>query len=140
MLFEWLNNINWNCEHEKMDKVLLKNMLFYAHHGVIEAERQIGQKFVIDVEMRRDLRAAGRNDDLNLTVDYEKVYEFISNIVNKKKYFLIEAIAEEIADKILVNFDVAAVIVRVSKPQVAIRGILDGVTVEIKRERGAGNE
>ena len=52
------------------DRILLNGMTFYGYHGVRPEEKELGQRFVVDVEMELDLRAAGTSDDLTDTVDY----------------------------------------------------------------------
>ena len=57
------------------DRVLLRGLLFHAHHGVLPAERTLGQKFELDLALSVDLRAAGASDALEDTISYAEVYE-----------------------------------------------------------------
>lgn len=57
------------------DRVLLRGLLFHAHHGVLPAERTLGQKFELDLALSVDLRAAGASDALEDTISYADVYE-----------------------------------------------------------------
>ena len=116
------------------DKVRLTNMIFYGHHGVGEAEREVGGRFSIDVEMVLDLRAAGAGDDLEKTVDYAAVYDLVRRIESHRNYRLLEALAERIAGGVLAGFPVDEVTVRVRKNSVPIVGILDCAEVEITRQ------
>ncbi len=120
-----------------MDKIRLTHMIFYAHHGLFEEERKLGQRFEIDVEMALDFSQAAAGDRLDLSVDYEKVYQCIQNAVTEKKFYLIEAVAQNVANRILADFSVAEATVRVRKPSVPIRGSLDHVEVEVTRRRGS---
>lgn len=61
------------------DRVLLSGLLFHAHHGVLPAERDLGQKFRVDVTLDVDTRDAGCTDDLTRTVDYAAVYECVKH-------------------------------------------------------------
>ena len=118
------------------DSITLHNMSFFAYHGVTEAERRIGQRFYLDVTFWLDLSKPGRTDNVRDTADYEKVYRVISNMTLTKRYHLIEALAQDIADQILTTFaKIEAVEVTVRKPQVPLGGILDYVSVTICRER-----
>jgi dihydroneopterin aldolase len=117
------------------DRIILTGMRFYGYHGVYPEETRLGQSFVVDVELHAHLQAAGRTDDLELTVDYGKVYETVKEIVEGHPYKLIEALAEKLASVILEGFPVDAVTVRVHKPKAPIPGPFDGVTVEIQRRR-----
>jgi len=110
-------------------------MVIYAHHGAQEEERTLGQRFEIDVELGLDFSTAAREDKLELCVDYGKVYNKIVEAVTERKFYLIEAVAEHIANKILSHFETDEVTVRVRKPNVPIRGTLDHVEVEITRSK-----
>lgn len=119
------------------DRILLNGMTFYGYHGVRPEEKELGQRFVVDVEMGLDLRAAGASDDLTDTVDYSRAYRVVREIVEGPGRNLLEAVAEETAGALLKAFPVSGVRVRVAKPHVSIRGaILDGAAVEIYRRRG----
>lgn len=119
------------------DRILLNGMTFYGYHGVRPEEKELGQRFVVDVEMEVDLRAAGASDDLADTVDYSRAYRVVREIVEGPGRNLLEAVAEETAGALLEAFPVQGVRVRVSKPHVSIRGaMLDGAAVEIYRRRG----
>ena len=117
------------------DKILLKNIILYAHLGVKEEEREVGQKVSIDVEISLGLGEAARRDDLEKTVDYEKVYNLIKERIEAKKYHLLEALAQDIAQEILKEFPVDEVLIRAQKPQVKLAGPLDYVAVEITRHK-----
>lgn len=118
------------------DSITLHNMSFYAYHGVTKAERQVGQRFYLDVTFWADLSKPGKTDDVRDTADYVKVYEVISKISLTRRYHLIEALAQDIADQILEAVPaIEAVEVTVRKPQVPLGGILDHVSVKLHRER-----
>jgi 7,8-dihydroneopterin aldolase/epimerase/oxygenase len=118
------------------DRVLLEGMVFIGHHGAIAAERELGQRFVVDVEMAIDLRRAGRSDDLAETVDYGQVHEQVRAIVEGPSCNLIEAVADRIAAAILDRHAaVEAVRVKVAKPEVRLGTVLAGAAVEIARRR-----
>jgi len=57
------------------DRVLLRGLLFHAHHGVLPAETALGQKFCVDVSLTVSLAKAGASDNLQDAVDYAAVYE-----------------------------------------------------------------
>lgn len=118
------------------DKILLNNMGFYGYHGVLEAEKTLGQKFFLDVTLYLDTKEAGLNDDLNASVSYAEVYDVIKDIVEKRKFQLLEALAEVISLEVLNKFDkIDSIKVRVKKPEAPVPGIYDYFGVEIKRSR-----
>lgn len=118
------------------DVIRLHNAVFYAYHGVLSDEQSLGGKFEVDVDLYVDLARGARTDDLQRTVNYERVYDAIKQLVLGKKYRLIEALAETIADGLLSQFKmVHKVIVRVRKPSAPVKGVIDYVEVEIPRTR-----
>lgn len=118
-----------------MDTIRLTNMTFYAHHGYYEAERELGQKFEVDIEVSFDLKKAALEDDLEKTLDYTAVYQIAKDTFENYKFKLIETVAERIADKILCIPDIPNVLIRVRKPHVPLNGLLDHVEVEIFRDK-----
>jgi len=121
------------------DRILLEDMVFYGHHGTLTAENELGQPFVVSVELRLDLRPAGSSDDLTKTVDYGEVHRMARGIVEGPPVQLIETLAERIASGTLDQHPaVEAVKVRVAKPHVRLANtVLAGSAVEIVRRRDA---
>ncbi|MFA6468318.1 MAG: dihydroneopterin aldolase [Bacteroidota bacterium] len=115
-----------------LDIIRLQNAVFYAYHGALTDEQNLGGKFEIDLELHCDLTAAKQTDDLNETVNYEKVYALMKKIVTGKKYYLIEALAHSIGTGIVSGFpQVQKAVVRVRKPGAPIHGVVDTVEIEI---------
>lgn len=115
------------------DVIRLHGMAFYAYHGVLASEKELGQRFEVDVEMRCDLQSAGQSDDLAATIDYTEVYRVVKEQVEGCTFQLLERLAETIANRVSAEFPVAAVTVRVRKPHVSLGGLLDTVEIEIRR-------
>lgn len=124
------------------DRILLERMVFHGRHGTLPAERELGQPFVVDVELRLDLRAAGLADDLTRTVDYSEVHRRAKEIVEGPPAGLTETVAERIAAAVLEEHPpVEAVRVKVGKPNVRLGDtVLAGSAVEITRRRDANPE
>jgi len=121
------------------DRILLQGMIFNGYHGTLAAERDLGQPFVVDIDLHCDLRAAGLADDLTQTVDYSEVYRQARAIVEGQPVSLTETLAERIAAAVLDQHSlVESVRVRVAKPNVRLDGgVLAGSAVEIVRHRSA---
>ena len=120
------------------DRVELSNMVFQGRHGVLELERARAQPFEVDVEIHLDLRPAGPADDLSKTVDYRDVFEICRSVIEGPSRLLVEALAEEIAQKLLALSEplgATDVVVRVRKPNAPLPGRLDHAAVEIRRSR-----
>ena len=117
------------------DKIQLAGMVFYGYHGVRLAERELGQRFIVDLEIETDLSRAGRTDSLADTVSYSSLYTLVKEIMEEGSRSLLESLAE-IAGLILDRFEVDAVHVTVKKPQVPIQGsVMAYAAVEITRRR-----
>ena len=116
--------------------IRIRNAVFYAYHGVMADEQNLGGKFEIDVDMYGNFAEAARTDSLRDTVDYERVYGFIGATVLAKKYYLLEALSRMIAQGLLAEFPpLQAVTVRIRKPHPPVRGVVDYVEVETSESR-----
>ncbi len=125
-----------DSSNRQTDKILLKGLAFYGHHGVSPHEKALGQRFIVDVTMECDARAAGLSDDLADAVDYVPAYEIVKAVMEGESKDLIESVVEDIAGQILETLNVSAVRVTIKKPEVAIRGsILSYAGLEIYRRR-----
>ncbi len=119
-----------------MDFILLEGMQFYAYHGVYEEENKLGQRFLVSLKLFCDLKQAGEQDDLMLSVDYGEVYNITRNIVQGGRKKLLEAVAEGVATAILDRFErVRRVRVRIEKPEAPIAGTFASVGVVVNRIR-----
>ena len=119
------------------DRIILQGMVFYGRHGVLPAERELGQPFVVDVELWLDLRPAGLSDDLAKTVDYDEVHRVAKQVVEGEPADLTETVAERIANATLEEHPLVEVVrVKVKKPNVRLGDtMLDGSAVQIVRRR-----
>jgi dihydroneopterin aldolase len=118
------------------DTIHLRGLEFYAYHGVMPEEQVLGQRFLIDLDISSDLRRAGSSDQVADTVHYGEVYQVIKACVTGERHQLLEHLAQDLAQRILEQFDCTAVRVEVHKPQAPIPGIFRDVSVEIWREAG----
>jgi len=117
-----------------IDTLKIKNMVFYAYHGLESSEREKGQRFEIDVELGFDLSAAGKSDQIDDTIDSNLVYEIVEEIVLEGDFNLVEAIAEHIAFALLNKLRIEEALVRVRKPHAPMKGLTGGIEVEITRK------
>lgn len=115
--------------------IRIKNASFYAYHGAMAEEQNIGGRFEADVDIYTDFSKAAETDDLEMTINYDEVYKFITELVYEKKYYLIEALATVIAERIIKKFEgIKKVAVRVRKNNVPVGGVLDCVEAEVIKE------
>lgn len=117
------------------DKIIMQEMAFYGYHGVLPTEKIQGQKFLVSIEINLDLARAGKTDNLGDTLNYADIYQEVRGIVKGKSFNLLEALAQEIARKILLQEVVQGIRVLIKKPWAPLPGNLDFVGVEIWREK-----
>jgi dihydroneopterin aldolase len=115
--------------------VRLHDIVLFAHLGVSRAEREVGQRIHLDLELRLDLSRAARTDALGDTVSYETIYRTVESVVAACRHQLLETLAGDLIDRLLADYPVEAVRVRVRKPNVPFAGNLASAEVEMSRER-----
>jgi dihydroneopterin aldolase len=122
------------------DRILLKDLAFFGYHGVKPEEKALGQRFLVDLELRLDLGPAGRADDLALTIDYGQVFGVVRELLEGPGRDTLEAVAEAVAAALFGRFPrLEAVVVQVKKPGAPIPSAQSGtVSVEISRQRQTG--
>ncbi len=120
------------------DTIFIRGLVIHARHGVMEHETEVGQRFVIDLELFADLSESSRTDRLADTVSYASVVASATSAFKNANYRLLERAAGAVADAILAAFRrVAAVKVTVHKPHAPIAAIFDDVGVIITRGRSS---
>jgi 7,8-dihydroneopterin aldolase/epimerase/oxygenase len=117
-----------------MDRLLLEGMVFFGRHGLAAAERELGARFTVDVELCADLRAAGLSDQPADTVDYSQVYQAVREVVEGEPRTLLESVAERIAARVLSFDHVEQATVRVHK-RPPLDGEFRAFGVEVIRTR-----
>jgi dihydroneopterin aldolase len=118
------------------DAIFVSGLLIHAHHGVMEHESEVGQRFVIDLELSIDLKNAAHSDKLVDTVSYAAIVETASRAFTAQSYRLVEAAAGAVADALMAAFaGVNAVRVTVRKPHAPIAAIFADVGVTLLRSR-----
>ncbi len=118
------------------DKIFVTGLLVHAHHGVMEHESKVGQRFVLDLELAIDLKDAARSDKLVDTVSYAAIVESATRAFTSQSYRLVETAAGAVADALLTDFaSVIAVEVTVRKPHAPIAAIFADVGVTLLRRR-----
>ncbi|MCD8076937.1 MAG: 2-amino-4-hydroxy-6-hydroxymethyldihydropteridine diphosphokinase [Lachnospiraceae bacterium] len=117
-----------------MDQIKICGLEVFARHGVYPEENALGQKFVINAELLLDTRRAGLTDDLEASVNYGEVSQFIQKFMQEHTYQLIEAAAEHLTRGILLAWPaVKQVNLELQKPWAPVGLPLRTVAVEICR-------
>jgi dihydroneopterin aldolase len=118
------------------DSIFIKGVVIHARHGVMEHETEVGQRFVVDLELYTDLSESSRSDRLADTVSYSHVVATATEAFRGTNYKLLERAAGAVADAILAAFPrIRAVEVTVHKPHAPIAAIFEDVGVVLTRSR-----
>ncbi len=113
-------------------EVALRGMEFYARHGYYEEERKIGNKYTVDIFLTLDMTSAVEDDKLEGTVNYERVYEIIAEVMSVDAS-LLEHLAGKVISKIKSNFQIVDTVkVSVSKHNPPIKGLCKMATVTLE--------
>lgn len=115
--------------------VEVEGLEVYAHHGVLEHERAIGQTFLLDLALEPLAEDAAASDRLEDAVDYAAVCARAVEVASGGPYRLIERLAGVLAETLLAEFPIARVRVRVRKPYAPLRHRFGHVAVVVERRR-----
>lgn len=123
-----------------LDVIQILGLTARGRHGVYPSERANGQAFSVDVTMHVDTRAAATDDDLSLTVDYSAVAEDVVEILSGNPVYLIETLAQRVAEAVLNYESVQIVEVKVHKPNAPMDLKFSDVSMTIRRTRSEKTE
>jgi 7,8-dihydroneopterin aldolase/epimerase/oxygenase len=106
----------------------------YTHHGVSEAEREVGQRLVFDIAFELDECDATVTDRVEDTVDYAEVCEQVALGAQERSYKTLERLCAAVAERLMDRFGAESVRVKATKPEPPIPLPVEEVSVEVWRE------
>ena len=116
--------------------IILKDLRFYAYHGVGAQETQVGNEFVLDLRLRMDWARAIRSDDVNDTLSYAEVYEAVKDEMARPSR-LLEHVAGRIARRLFQDFSsLEEIELRLVKRNPPMGADIEGAGVELRVQRG----
>lgn len=118
-----------------MDKISIRGLEIFAYHGVMQEEKENGQKFYVDATLFCDTKTAGMSDDLEDTVNYAAVCQFIDKFLKENRFDLIEAAAEQTVRSLLQYMPkIRQIEFTINKPSAPIGLPFENVAVSIFRK------
>jgi dihydroneopterin aldolase len=125
-------------DEEALETVTIEisGLSLYTHHGVSEAEREIGQRLLIDLRLDVGESDATITDRIEDTVDYAEVCQLVALVAQQRSYRTLERLCSAIADRLLSDFELDGVWVKAAKPEPPIPLPVEDVSVEVWREAG----
>jgi 7,8-dihydroneopterin aldolase/epimerase/oxygenase len=112
----------------------ISGLSLYTHVGVTEAEREVGQRLLVDLRLDIGDVDATITDRLEDTVDYSEVSQLANLVAQQRSYKTLERLCTAIADRIIENYDVQSVWVKAAKPEPPMALPVSEVSVEVWRE------
>jgi len=114
--------------------VEITGLSLYTHHGVSEAEREVGQRLVLDLRLDVGETDATVTDSVEDTVDYAEVCQLVALIAQQRSHKTLERLCSTIANRLLADYELEGVWVKATKPEPPIPLSVDEVSVEVWRE------
>lgn len=118
-----------------LSRITLADIGLVGHHGYHAAEKELGQRFEVDVDLWLDVATAGQSDNLEDAVNYERVYQLVEKTIGQDRFSLLEALATDLVESIYEQFEVEGVSVRVRKPSIPHCPNVGYVEIELSRGR-----
>jgi len=112
----------------------IAGLSLYTHHGVSEAEREVGQRLVLDLRLDLGEADATVTDSIEDTVDYGEVCQLVALVAQQRSHRTLERLCSTIADRLLADYDLEGVWVKAAKPEPPIALSVEEVSVEVWRE------
>ena len=119
-----------------LSKLIIEELEVFAHHGVHEEEKKLGQKFVVSLEIWFEMGKAAVDDKIEYTIHYGELCRRVSAILKSKSYDLIEAAAANLCEQLLLEYPMTRKLkVYLKKPWAPIHQHLASVGIEVERSR-----
>ena len=113
----------------------LRGLSIYTHHGVSDAEQEVGQRLIIDVGFDVPDCDAVLTDRIEDTIDYSEVADIVALAATERRYRTLERLANVIGERLIDRFGPETVRVRAAKPEPPIPLAIEEVAVEVVRAR-----
>jgi dihydroneopterin aldolase len=120
--------------------VEVRGLSLYTHHGVTEAEQEVGQRLVLDIRLEVGDCDATVTDQVEDTVDYAAVCNAVSLVTQQRSYKTLERLCSAVADRLLSDFSADEVWIKAAKPEPPIPLPVDEVSVQVWRQRADPDE
>lgn len=118
-----------------LDQIFIDKLECFAKHGVFPEEQVLGQKFLVSATLYMNTRKAGLTDDLEQSVNYGSVCQWIAEFMSAHTFLLIETVAEQLAEGILLAFPkLEQIDIEVKKPWAPVALPLETVGVRVSRK------
>lgn len=111
----------------------IRDLAVHCHHGVTDAEREVGQRLLIDVRIEPASCGALETDSLADTVDYSEACDLVVRAASRDSHGTLERVADALADEVLESLAVKSVHVWIRKLAPPIGHAVGEVGIELDR-------
>ena len=120
---------------ESSAEIELRGLSIYTHHGVSEAEQEVGQRLEFDISFDVPDCDAVLTDRLEDTVDYAEVADIVVLAATERNYRTLERLAQVVGQRLMERYGCDSVRVRAAKPEPPLPLAIQEVAVEVVQDR-----
>jgi dihydroneopterin aldolase len=120
---------------ESQVEVDLRGLSIYTHHGVSDAEQEVGQRLEFDISFDVPDCDAVLTDRIEDTVDYGEVGDIVALAATERSYRTLERLAQVVGERLMERYRCESVRVRAAKPEPPLPLVVQEVAVEVTQER-----
>jgi 7,8-dihydroneopterin aldolase/epimerase/oxygenase len=121
-------------------EVEIRGLSIYTHHGVTDAEQEVGQRLEFDLTFDVPDCDAVLTDRIEDTVDYSEVCDIVALAATEKSYRTLERLCQVVAARLMERFDCESVQVRAAKPEPPVAYPVQEAGVEVTLDRSLDRE
>lgn len=125
---------------ESTVEVELRGLSIYTHHGVSDAEQEVGQRLEFDLALDLPASDAVLTDRVEDTVDYSEVCDIVALAATERSYRTLERLCQVVAERLMERFHCDSIRVRAAKPEPPLPYPVEEAAVEVELERTADRE
>lgn len=119
---------------ETVVTIEVNGLSLYTHHGVTPAEQEVGQRLMLDLRLMVGETDATLTDRIEDTIDYAEVCQVVALVAQQRSYRTLERLCSAIADRLIEDYGLESVSVKVTKPEPPIALPVEDIAVEVWRE------
>jgi dihydroneopterin aldolase len=129
-----LDDVDEDEASEPEVMIEISGLSLFTHVGVTAAEREVGQRLLLDLRIDVGECDATVTDRIEDTVDYGDVCDTANLVAQQRTYRTLERLCTAIADRLLEKYAMHGVWVKASKPEPPLPFPVSEVSVEVWRE------
>jgi 7,8-dihydroneopterin aldolase/epimerase/oxygenase len=121
-------------------EVEIRGLSIFTHHGVTDAEQEVGQRLEFDLSFDVNDCDAVLTDRVEDTVDYSEVCDIVALAATERSYRTLERLCQVVASRLMERFHCESVQVRAAKPEPPVPYPVQEAGVEVTLERSLDRE